>query len=213
MLSNPWPVSSGGNSDVGVVVDAHQVADRVAVLDPVEPADGDAARVGILRVDPEGRVLDPVLQRPPLLGRRPRLAGRGHEPGPHVLEHRQPELGIVQPLRLRLEAVERHAPLLDPVAVAGIAESSRIGWICSPKCSPAASDADRGSGTEEHDHEDEDDLPREDRKPPSRPSHLATWSGWQAGEREDDSMSLIAVSEVRTRTGRGMTDWGGGRIV
>ncbi len=47
----------------GVVVHADQVADRVAVLDPVEPADRDAAGVGILRVDPERRDLDPVLQR------------------------------------------------------------------------------------------------------------------------------------------------------
>ena len=47
---------------VGAEVDPHQVADRVAVLDPVEPAQRDPARVGIVRVGPEGVALDPVFE-------------------------------------------------------------------------------------------------------------------------------------------------------
>jgi hypothetical protein len=40
----------------------HQIANRVAILDAVEAADGDAARIGIRRVDAEGLALNPVLQ-------------------------------------------------------------------------------------------------------------------------------------------------------
>ena len=47
-----------------------------------------AARVEILGVDTECRVLDPVLEDLPLLAGGPRLAGRRHDAGPHVLEHR-----------------------------------------------------------------------------------------------------------------------------
>ena len=49
---------------LGLEVEAHQVADRVAVLDPVEPADRHAARVGVLGIDAEDVVLDPVGQEP-----------------------------------------------------------------------------------------------------------------------------------------------------
>ena len=45
-------------------VEPHQVADRVAILDAIEPADGDAAGIGILRVDAERVAFDPVLQPP-----------------------------------------------------------------------------------------------------------------------------------------------------
>ena len=109
----------------GVVVHADQVADRVAVLDPVEPADRDAARVGILPVDPERPVLDPVLQQPAIVGRRLRLAGRGHDPGPEILEHRVPQLGCIQGGTLIREPVERHSALLRPQSVAPVSSIAR----------------------------------------------------------------------------------------
>ena len=101
----------------GVVVHADQVADRVAVLDPVEPADRDATGVGIVRIDPQRPGLDPALQQPPLLGRRLRLAGRGHDPGPHVPQHGPPELAIVQPGPIRRRPIEGHAAFFQPIAV------------------------------------------------------------------------------------------------
>ena len=72
---------------VGVEVHAQQVADGVAVLDAVEPADGDPPGVGVLRVDLEDAV--PLIHSSTcadLLGGRPRLALRGHHAGPEHLQ-------------------------------------------------------------------------------------------------------------------------------
>ena len=99
----------------GVVVDADQVADRVAVLDPVEPADGDAARVGV-RPDRSRR---PTYLIQSSRSRRSWSDGRGLPaggmmPGPHVLQHGPPELLVGHCCR-----IEVHTPFLDPVAVTG----------------------------------------------------------------------------------------------
>ena len=108
----------------GVVLDAQQVADRVAIFDPVEPADRDAAGVGVDRVDPEGAELDPMLQDEPLLGGRPGLVSRRHDAGSHVPQDAQPEVAIAQASRVGLQVAEIHPALLDPVGVA--AEAVRL---------------------------------------------------------------------------------------
>ena len=47
MLSNPWPVSSGGNAASALI---HPRCGWCSCIHAVEPADGDPARVGVLRV-------------------------------------------------------------------------------------------------------------------------------------------------------------------
>ena len=175
MLSNPCPVSSGGNSAVGVVVDADQVADRVAVFDPVEPADGDAAGVGVRRVDPEGPVLDPVLQEPPLLGGRLRLVGRGHDAGPDVLQDAQPEVAVVQPGLVGLQAVEVHPALLDPVAVTAEAVllQDRLDLLAEPLRGRVGRGRDLG---DRHQGREEDGDQRPRGEPSGGDSRPVGWS-------------------------------------
>ena len=79
---------------LGLEVKTGQVADRVAILDPVEPADGHAAGIEVLGIDPEDVALDPVGQEPHFLVVGPGLPGRRHDAGAHVLEHRPPELAL-----------------------------------------------------------------------------------------------------------------------
>ena len=106
--------------DRRIVVDPHQVADRVAVLDPIESPHRHSARVGIRGVDPERPILDPVFQEPQLCVGRPRFAGGRHDASPHVLEHGQPELAITRPRLARCEPVEGDAAFFQAVAVARI---------------------------------------------------------------------------------------------
>ena len=75
---------------------------------------------GFCRVDPERRELDPVFQEPPLLVGRPRLAGRRHDAGPHVLQDAPPEIAIMQSRLIGFNAIEVDPALLDPVAVAAV---------------------------------------------------------------------------------------------
>ena len=68
----------------------HQVADRVAVLLPVQAPNRDAARIRILRIELEDPPFDPIRNHLALLrGRLKVLLGRRHELGPHVLPHPQ----------------------------------------------------------------------------------------------------------------------------
>ena len=111
----------GREFDRGVVVDPDQVADRVAVFNPIEAPDGHPARVGIPGVDPERLVLDPIFQGTPLLGGWPRLAGRRHDAGAHVFEHGQPEIVIAQVGIAGPELVQNDSAFLQSIAVAAIA--------------------------------------------------------------------------------------------
>ena len=116
-------------------IDPHQVADRVAVLDPVEPADRHPARVGVLGIDAEDVVLDPVGQDLDLLGGRPRLAGRRHDPRTDVLEHRPPEVAPLHQRLVRPALVEGHPALLHPVGVASVAvvDQDRLDLVLEPR--------------------------------------------------------------------------------
>ena len=68
-------------------IESRQVANRVAVLGPIEPANRAAARIDVVGIDPEYVVLDPVGQHPHFVIARPRLPGRRHQSRAHVLEH------------------------------------------------------------------------------------------------------------------------------
>ena len=105
---------------VGVVVDAEQVAHRVAVFDAVQAPHRHAARIGIRRIDGEHLVLDPALECRLLRAREPRLALRGHETGARVQEHPDPQLGF-QDLWLGFQPVEGHLALVVAITVALVA--------------------------------------------------------------------------------------------
>ena len=105
----------------GVVVDAHQVADRVAVFGPIEPTERDVAGVGIGRVDAERVGLDPVNNLFSFFGCWLLLVDRRHHVGADVFEHGPPELGIGEHRLVGSEFVERAAAFARPVAVAAIA--------------------------------------------------------------------------------------------
>ena len=111
----------GGEFFIGAEVDPHQVADRVAILDAVQPSQGDAARVGIIGIGPEGVPLDPVLQRLDLIGRRPGLARWRHQARADVLEDRMPQVSRSHGGIVVGELVERDVPLLRPQAVTAVA--------------------------------------------------------------------------------------------
>src|SRR5262249_19592890 len=59
-------------------------------------------------------------QQPAIVGRRPRLAGRRHDSGSEIPEHRVPELRCTQGGTLVREPVERDSALLRPQAVAAV---------------------------------------------------------------------------------------------
>src|SRR5690606_14249695 len=87
----------------------------------VQAADGHTARVGMLRVNSEGIVLDPVRQFVNLLLAGAFLTRRGHDPGTHVLENRPPEIRLAAEILGILEPVEGDPPLAGSVPVAGVA--------------------------------------------------------------------------------------------
>ena len=120
---------------LGLEVETGQVADRVAILDPVETADGHAARIGILGIDPENVALDPVGQEPHLFIGRTRLAGRRHDAGTHVLEHRPPKLRARQQCFTGGKVVQGDVPFLRPVAMAAVAiiDQDRLDRFFKPR--------------------------------------------------------------------------------
>ena len=101
-----------------IVVDADQVANRIAILVPIKPADRHPARIEFLGVDSKSCVLDPVFQYPLFLAAGPRLAGWRHDATSDVLEHPRPELSITQPCRVGLHAVKSHPSFFHPIRVA-----------------------------------------------------------------------------------------------
>ena len=104
-----------------VVIDARQIADRIAILDTVEPAERHPAGIGIGRVDVEGIELDPIEKLAPLLFIGPLLALGRHHAGTHVLQHGRPELDVADQRLVGLELVQRAVALAGPVAVAAVA--------------------------------------------------------------------------------------------
>ena len=132
----------------GVVVDADQVADRVAILDPVEPADRDAAGVGVFGSIPSAPYLIQSSS-----SRRSSADGCGLSAGgmmpdrtflstPHQSFWSSP----------RLSPVEVHPALLDPVAVAGETAifEDRPDLFLEPSIGP---DRSRGSQHRERQHD------------------------------------------------------------
>ena len=105
----------------GVVIDPDQVADRVAVLDPVQPPDGHAAGVGVLGIDPERSVLDPVFQETssPLRSGAGLPAG-GMMPARTFLSTRHHKSRSCNRARSAPSSSRTTPPFFQPVAVAGV---------------------------------------------------------------------------------------------
>ena len=110
----------GGEFEVDVELNAEEVADSVLIFDPVEPADGDMAGVGIFRIDAEGVVFDPGFEPSKLLGGRTRLIRRRHDPRPEILQNRVPNLGSLASRFGTIKLVKRNAPFFDPKSMAVI---------------------------------------------------------------------------------------------
>jgi len=137
---------------VGVEVHAEQVADGVAVLDPVEPAERHPAGVGVRQVDLERRPLDPLFEVRQLLGGRPRLALRRHHAGPQHLECPEPQFRVAG----EVVPVERDLALALGAGVAADAErvENRLDVLAEGLVRPggrsrAARGDDRAGGREE----------------------------------------------------------------
>ena len=69
----------------------------------------------------EDAVLDPALELLLLGGGEARLLLRGHEAGARVHQHAQPQIGLVEDLRVGFELVEGDLALVVAVAVALVA--------------------------------------------------------------------------------------------
>ena len=105
-----------------VEVHAHEVADRVPILDTIEPPHGHAAGVEIRRVRLEHRRLDPLLKLLLLLRAGLRLLRRRHDAGANILQRLQPEVMVLQHRGVGLEFVEGNSALVRAVRVAIEAE-------------------------------------------------------------------------------------------
>ncbi len=158
-------------------VDPHQVADRVVVLDAIEPADRHPARVRIRGIDVEDIVLDPVGQGLDFPGGRLRLAGRGHDPRADVLEHRPPQLATLHQGLVRPALIEGDLTLLHPVGVTSIAvvDQDRLDGLLEPRDGPALTPlARRAEGPERNESGDPRTQPQGRRHPTGRPIHPTT---------------------------------------
>ncbi len=102
--------------DLAVEVNAHEVADRVAILDAVQPAGGDTPRIRVPRINAKCFKLDPLLQPLTFFRRRLRFFGWRHEASPRVFQRLQPEI-VVEDRLLRLQLVKRDPALVHSIAV------------------------------------------------------------------------------------------------
>ena len=73
----------GGEGGSRIEIDAHQIADRVLVLGAIEAANGDAARIEILRIGAEGAGDDPLVEGLLVIGRQATRVF-GHDAGAGV---------------------------------------------------------------------------------------------------------------------------------
>ena len=102
-------------------IHAHQVADGVVVFHAIEPANRDAAGIGVLAVHREECVFD-KLREALALGERRLLARRWrHLTLADVREHLFPSLPVLVQRGFARERVEREVALLLPAAVATVA--------------------------------------------------------------------------------------------
>ena len=76
----------GGKFQFRIHLDAGEVADGVAVLDPVEPAQRHATWIGLRRIELEDLTLDPLRELGDLLGREVRLIDGRHDAGADVAQ-------------------------------------------------------------------------------------------------------------------------------
>ncbi len=86
----------------GLEIKPHQIADRVAILDAIEAADGNATGVGVLWVNTQSVALDPGCDALFFFRRWPPLFLRGHEAGSEIFQDGRPELRILQQVGFRL---------------------------------------------------------------------------------------------------------------
>ena len=106
--------------DLRVEVDPHEIADGVAILDPVQPAHGDASGIGVAGIDSEGRILDPTFQLLLVGGGQAGLFLRRHQARAGILQDLEPEV-VVEERRVGLQCVEGDFALAGPVAMAVVA--------------------------------------------------------------------------------------------
>ncbi len=116
-------------------IDPHQVTDRVVIFDAIEPADCHPARIGLTRIAAEDVVLDPIRQVRDLLRVGMGLPRWRHDPGADVLEHRPPEVAILQERLACPHLVECHPTFLRSVGVALIAiiDQDRPDMLLEPR--------------------------------------------------------------------------------
>ena len=110
----------GGEFRLGVKIDSQQIKNRVAVFDPVQPPNGDTARIGVFGIDAKRVILDPVFQPLLLFGGRPRFFGGRHDAGPGVFQGVQPKI-MAQKRITRFQFVKGHAPFAFSITMAIIA--------------------------------------------------------------------------------------------
>src|SRR5207249_11153600 len=134
----------------GLEINPHEIADGVAILDPVQAPDCDAPRIGILGIDPERLVLDPVLQTTLFRFRRTRFLRRRHDAGPQVLQNGPPKVALAEEFLVRLELIKRHVSFFHsiPVAVVAVFGENRLDVLAEmggrlDLCPPSARTQDR----------------------------------------------------------------------
>ena len=113
---------------VRLKINAHQIADGVAVFRPIQTAQGGTARVGIFRVDAKNRGFDPLRDIFLLPRRRAGLFIRGHEVGAQILQHVPPRVPVFEEGIVRFKPVERQSAFFHaiPMAIVTILFKNRL---------------------------------------------------------------------------------------
>ena len=111
----------GREFHLGMKINSHQIPDGVAVFDPVQPSNRDAAGIGIFWVNAKRVVFDPILQTLLLFRGRTGLFFWRHDACAGVLQDVPPELVVFEESALRLELVESHSSLARSIAMTIVA--------------------------------------------------------------------------------------------
>ena len=137
---------------VGPKISSHQIPDRISILDTIEPADCDAARIGVFGVNPENVLFDPGLQSPTFIGRGLRLPFRRHDAGTQILQDLPPQIAFAQQLLIRLELVKGHLPFVHAIAVAVVTILDKDRLHVLPKVRPGRVLRAKAEGTKRGRH-------------------------------------------------------------
>ena len=118
----------GRQQGLGVDLQVEQIAHRVGVLQPVEPMNRRAPRVGMVGRPPVERPLEPSAERVVDGRLRPRAPGRRHRPRVQLLQDLLPHLGVGAHL-LQIGGVEGEVPGQRAPVVAGDAVAVEDGPV------------------------------------------------------------------------------------